>query len=241
MLYIRKDLCDNSTYCWFLTNCRQNVVSMVNRRIRIDAEKCVMCRECIGHCDVSALYETEDELNVVRSNLNQINTRFTIGTEIFGAEPSNQGDVIFGTENNEYDVEATMNAIRLNNDKLQLVELICNRSLICEVAGVPFTNLFDDMRENIACKYNGEIMHEIIYTGNNEVIFNKFLQFFGVAIDDMERVTEKSPLLFFYNQGKCLGYFGYGPLHYQRYDNDVKTQLKRDVTRIMENYGNGEL
>lgn len=229
MLLISEQLCDKSKYCWFLANCKKKVVSFNNNKISIANDKCVMCRECEGHCDVAVLYTTDEEKQAGEDNLVQIHRRFSDYEDVFGAEPYNQTNVIFGENCCEQEhFEKAISRIK-SNDNLQLIELIYNGSLICRFAGIPYKTLFDDIREIIAGKYNGnQVDHEIIYTANNEQQFKQFLEFFDIRYDKMK----VSPLLVFYYRKRVLGVFGHGPFHYKRYN---MQEVKKEICTIMEN------
>lgn len=229
MLLIREELCDKSKYCWFLANCKHKVVSFNDNGICIANDKCKMCRECVGHCDVAVLYTTDEEKQAGEANLAHIQRRFNDNEDVFGAEPYNQANVIFGENCCEQEhFEKAISKIRSNNN-LQLIELIYNGSLICRVAGVPYYKLFNDIREIIAGKYNdNQVDHEIIYTANNEQQFKQFLEFFGIGNDKMK----DSPFLVFYYKKQVLGVFGHGPIHYKRYS---AQEIREEIRTIMEN------
>lgn len=227
MLLIRKDLCDNSKECWFLKNCQYDVARYENGQVIIDGNRCSCCFQCEGHCEITAVVENENEVEkaVMQTNLQQLQAR-DMSLDVYGAEPINSNCIIYSAKDAGNSYDETISLIE-NNSNFLLIELLCNDSLICKVAGVYFDDMLKDAGKVIKEKYNGKIEHAIIYAGNQIKIFKRFADYFG--INDIS----KSPMIVFYHKKRVLGVYSHGLIHNSRYSSD---EFKQEVKRIMENY-----
>lgn len=134
-------ICDNAKECGGIEICPTKALSWDEKKkeIKIDNTKCINCGKCEEACPVDAIRvaRNEEEYRKIKREINEDLRKVSdLFIDRYGAKPIHPGFLI---------PENKFNVAVLESNKLAVVEVFKQESIMCLLRSIPIKELFEDV------------------------------------------------------------------------------------------------